>query len=69
MRKKIFEVVFSREAWALRRQGWVLRHRGGEPIASFATREEAVERGRETCRSNRPSRLKVGKRPISDPGI
>ncbi len=44
MRKKIFEVVFSREAWVLRRQGWILRRRGGEPIASFATREEAVQR-------------------------
>jgi len=69
MNKKIFEVVFSRDAWVLRRQGWILRRRGGEPIASFATREEAVQRGRETCRSNRPCKLKVGKRPISESGI
>jgi len=69
MEKKIFEIVFSQEAWVLRRQGWILRRRGGKPLASFATREEAVHHGRETCRSNRPSRLKVGKRPISDTGI
>ncbi len=69
MKKKIFEVVFSREAGVLPRQGWILRRRGGEPIASFATREEAVQRGRETCRSNRPSSLKVGKLPVSDSGI
>ena len=62
MKKKIFEVVFSGKAW-------VFRHRGGEPIASFATREEAVQHGRETCGSNRPSRLRVGKKPTSDPGI
>jgi len=68
MKKKIFEVVFSREEWALRRRGWVLRHRGSEPIASFATREEAVERGRETCHANRPCRLKVGKKPIAEQG-
>jgi len=67
MKKKIFEVVFSREAWVLRRQGWILRRRGGKPLASFATREEALQRGRETCRSNRPCTLKVGRKPISDP--
>lgn len=61
MKKKIFEVVFSQ-------QEWVLRRRGREPIASFATREEAVERGRETCRANRPSKLRVAKMPISEPG-
>jgi hypothetical protein len=69
MKKKIFEVVFSREAWAPRRQGWILRRRGGEPIASFATREEAVERGRETCRANRPCKLKVARRPVTEMGI
>ena len=69
MNKKIFEVVFSQKAWVLRRQGWILRREGGKPIASFLTREEAVQRGRETCRSNRPSRLRVGKKPITDPGI
>jgi hypothetical protein len=69
MKKTIFEVVFSREALAPGRQGWILRPRGGDPIASFATREEAVERGRENCRANRPSKLKVAKRPRSEPGI
>jgi hypothetical protein len=69
MKKKIFEVVFSREAWVHRRQGWILRRRGGEPIASFATREEAVERGRETCRANRPCKLKVAKEPVTETGI
>jgi hypothetical protein len=68
MKKKIFEVVFSRETWVLRRQGWILRPGGGDAIASFETREEAVERGRETCRANRPSRLKVAKRPVSELG-
>jgi hypothetical protein len=67
--RKIFEVVFSREAWVHCRQGWILRRRAGEPIASFATREEAVERGRETCRANRPCKLKVARRPVAETGI
>jgi hypothetical protein len=67
--KKIFEVVFSREAWVHCRQGWILRRRAGEPIASFATREEAVERGRETCRANWPCKLKVARRPVAETGI
>jgi hypothetical protein len=69
MKKKVFEVVFSRKDWDHRRQGWVLRRRGGEPIASFATRDEAVERGRETCRANRPCKLKVAKVPVTGMGI
>jgi hypothetical protein len=61
MKKNVFEVVFSG-------QEWVLRRRGGKPMAMFATREEAVERGRETCRANRPSSLKVGRKPVSETG-
>jgi hypothetical protein len=61
MKKTIFEVVFSEDDWVLRRQG-------RQPMARFSTREEAVERGREECRANRPSTLKVGKRPLSESG-
>jgi len=69
MKKKIFEVVFSREESALGRKGWILRRSGREPIAAFTTREEAVERGRETCQANRPSTLKVARRPVTELGI
>jgi hypothetical protein len=56
MEKKIFEVVFSRDEW-------ILRRRGREAMATFSTREEALELGREKCRANRPSLLRVGKKP------
>jgi hypothetical protein len=56
MDKKVFEVVFARDEW-------VLRRRGREAMASFSTREEAIELGREKCRANRPSLLRVGKKP------
>jgi len=69
MKKKIFEVVFSREEWDLGRKGWILRRSGRKPIAAFATREEAVERGRETCHVNRPCTLKVAKMPIAELGV
>jgi len=61
MQKKVFEVVFSGQEWVLRRQG-------RKAMALFTTREEALARGRETCRANRPSTLKVGRKPISDAG-
>lgn len=32
-------------------------------MATFSTREEAIELGREKCRANRPSLLRVGKKP------
>jgi hypothetical protein len=56
MEKKVFEVVFSRDEW-------VLRRRGREPMATFSTREEAIELGREKCRASRPSLLRIGKKP------
>jgi len=56
MQKKIFEIVFSG-------QEWVLRRRGQKAMAMFSTREEALEQGREACRANRPSTLKVGRKP------
>ncbi len=59
MQKRIYEVVFSG-------QEWVFRPRGKEAIDRFPTREEALERGREVCRANRPCTLKVGKKPVAD---
>jgi hypothetical protein len=56
MEKKVFEVVFARDEW-------ILRRRGREAMASFSTREEAIELGREKCRANRPSLLRVAKKP------
>ncbi len=56
MEKRVFEVVFSREEW-------ILRRRGRKAMATFSTREEAIELGREKCRANRPSLLRVGKKP------
>jgi len=59
MRKTIYEVVLSS-------QDWVLRRRGKDAMDRFSTREEAIERGREVCRANRPSVLKVGRKPSSE---
>lgn len=59
MQKRIYEVVLSS-------QDWVLRRRGKEAMDRFSTREEAIERGREVCRANRPSVLKVGRKPSSE---
>jgi hypothetical protein len=56
MQKKIFEVVVAG-------QEWVLRRRGKEAMDRFSTREEAIEKGREMCQANRPSVLKVGRKP------
>jgi hypothetical protein len=58
MQKSIYEVVVSG-------QEWVLRRRGKEANDRFSTREEAIEKGREMCRANRPSVLKVGRMPDS----
>ena len=58
MQKRIYEVVVSG-------QEWVLRRRGKEATNRFSTREEAIEKGREMCRANRPSVLKVGRKPDS----
>ena len=58
MEKKVFEVVFSRDEW-------ILRRRGREAMATFSTREEALDLGREKCRANRPSLLRVGRKPAS----
>jgi hypothetical protein len=56
MQKVIYEVrVYGAE--------WALRRRGGSGIARFATREEAIAKGREICRANRPSLLKVERKP------
>jgi hypothetical protein len=59
MQKRIYEVVLSS-------QDWVLRRRGKEAMDRFSTREEAIERGREVCRANRPSVLKVGRKPSAE---
>ncbi|MGW8265568.1 MAG: DUF2188 domain-containing protein [Longimicrobiales bacterium] len=59
MQKRIYEVVLSS-------QDWVLRRRGKEAMDRFSTREKAIERGREVCRANRPSVLKVGRKPSSE---
>ena len=59
MQKRIYEVVLSS-------QDWVLRRRGKDAIHRFSTREEAIERGREVCRANRPSVLKVGRKPAAE---
>jgi hypothetical protein len=59
MQKTIFEVrVYGDE--------WVLRRRGGSGTARFSTREEAIARGREVCKANRPSCLKVERKPAAD---
>jgi hypothetical protein len=44
-------------------EGWVLRRRGRSGKARFSTREEAIARGREECMANRPSCLKVERKP------
>ena len=59
MQKRIYEVVLSG-------QDWILRRRGKDATDRFSTREEAIERGREVCRANRPSTLKVGRKPGPD---
>ncbi len=59
MPRKIFEVLFSNHEW-------ILRLRGRKAISTFSTREEALERGREMCSANRPSTLKVGRKPASE---
>ena len=59
MQKRIYEVVLSS-------QDWILRRRGKEAMDKFSTREETIERGREVCRANRPSVLKVGRKPASE---
>jgi hypothetical protein len=59
MQKTIYEVRVYGE-------GWVLRRREGKGIARFPTREEAVARGREVCRANRPSLLKVQRKPVPE---
>jgi hypothetical protein len=59
MPRKIYEVLFANHEW-------ILRPRGRKAISTFPTREEALERGREVCSANRPSTLKVGRKPPAE---
>ena len=58
MSRNIYEVVPSGGMW-------VLRQRGRKTTRTFATKDEAVERGREACRANRPSLLRVKRTPAA----
>jgi hypothetical protein len=56
MERTVYEVVpLGKE--------WVLRRRGRRARRVFATREEAIASGREACRANRPSLLRIRKAP------
>lgn len=54
MQRTVYEVVPAGEEWVLRRRGSRVRR-------TFSTRNEAIESGREACRANRPSKLRVRK--------
>lgn len=54
MERTVFEIVPLGQEWVLQRQGSKARR-------VFSTRDEAIESGREECRANRPSRLRIRK--------
>jgi hypothetical protein len=59
MQKTIYEVRVHGEEW-------VLRRRGRSGTVRFSTREEAVARGRQICNADRPSLLKVERKPARE---
>ena len=60
MQRTVYEIVPSGSEWVLRREG-------SATAKSFSTKKEAVARGREECRANRPSLLRVkGSRHSND---
>jgi hypothetical protein len=40
---------------------WVLQRQGSKARRVFSTRDEAIESGREACKANRPSKLRIRK--------
>lgn len=55
MDRTVYEVAPFGKEWQLRREG------SSEAKQVFATRDEAIAKGREICSTNRPSRLSVRK--------
>ncbi len=56
MSRNIYEVVPSGESW-------LLREHGSKKGRVFATKVEAVERGRVECSNHRPSTLRIARDP------